>query len=471
MRIQARHIYLYILIACAILSFIYISVLPVAWFDELMDLDPAARWVLTGKHASIAWPFQGSGKLCLVNLPLRELPFILATWVFGPHIWAVRLVFYLLAIITASLLYKIAKISNMPTHFAWFVVAVVVLDKGFLEMMRGCRPEVMELALAFAIVLLSLRQAHVLATLVCIVAIYLHPSTWVFLAVFLGYNLFQISGLRTLWALGFAILTILIFNLYIQGNWSLFIAQYWHSAQVHSVPTGFLSNIGNHFYLRWLHYWQWEWWWLAGYAGVHVLLVLRFKHLTALAKLLAISIVLTGVFWFFVLTHNYRYTVFLNGLVALFYMQYLPVMHWLGKRKWLHWVVLAIVLVPFAGRLVVAQAHYAQRNPYSVLTWLHKNVPANNTLLIGESIGGYWSLQNPNTTQFAHHTMAHNAHFSAFKNVFLLSRNQKLPVYKQYPLQANPPILGKSIVGKSYAGICLYHITDSATFNSIVSKQ
>ena len=64
--------------------FINLEFLPIAWFDEVMDLEPVGRWFLTGKHASIAWPMQGAGEHSMVNLPMREATHFIAMAFFGP---------------------------------------------------------------------------------------------------------------------------------------------------------------------------------------------------------------------------------------------------------------------------------------------------------------------------------------------------------------------------------------------------
>jgi hypothetical protein len=139
------------------------------------------------------------------------------------------------------------------------------------------------------------------------------------------------------------------------------------------------------------------------------------------------------------------------------------------SQKGVQALCLAIVMASFIPRAGIALWQRQERNPHLVLNWLNKELPSQNTLLIGESIGSYWSLQHPNTA-FIHETQPQNAHFSDFKQVYFLSHNKSLPILSGYPIQTNKPLLGIEIQGKTYAGLHLYKVQSQVVFDSIVAK-
>lgn len=66
--------------------------LPIAWNDEIQNLDPALVWHHTGKYCSPLWPNPGAESEFLSYPPLLEAWHCLWLY-FGQSAWIVRLPF------------------------------------------------------------------------------------------------------------------------------------------------------------------------------------------------------------------------------------------------------------------------------------------------------------------------------------------------------------------------------------------
>ena len=434
-----------------------------------MDLEPVGRWFLNGKHASIAWPMQGCEETCLVNLPLRELPHFITMALFGPSVWGLRFIFFVLYVLAAIGFWKTIKMLNLPTSLGYFLVAVLFLDKGTLEMMRGCRPEILEMVfLAWGVYFIR-KENYLISSLLFLSLAWVHPSLWFVSMGFWAYGFAKSTPNIRYISLLLVLISLAGFWYYIGGDYLLFYKQFSKSAGAHIPEYGFLRKFINHFYLRYIAYWKVEFWWILLLIISHIWLFIRWKNLGPFGRTMLINTLLTSLFWLFLLMPNHRYSVSLNMLllfnVLFVFNAYLPKMN----HKWAQLFVIAILMVPFGARVFLGLAHREERNPHKVVAWMNEKLPKKNTLLLGESIGSYWSLQHAKT-KFAHDTQPQNAKFENFDQVFLLSRDKDYPVYAEYPIKENKIWFGWQLQGKTYAGICLYKVENQKIFNAIVKE-
>ena len=79
--------------------------LPIAWNDEIQNLDPALVWHHTGKYCSPLWPNPGAESKFLSYPPLLEAWHCLWLY-FGQSVWIVRFPFLIFHLLTALLLYR-----------------------------------------------------------------------------------------------------------------------------------------------------------------------------------------------------------------------------------------------------------------------------------------------------------------------------------------------------------------------------
>jgi hypothetical protein len=454
---------------CISLLFLNLEYLPVVWLDEVMDLEPVGRWFLNGEHASVAWPMQGCEEKCLVNLPLRELPHFIALSLFGSSVWGLRCIFLLFYVAAAFGFWKSLNTLNLPKSMAYFFVAILFLDKGTLEMMRGCRPEIIEMAaMAWGFYFIQ-QKKWLIASMLFLALAWIHPSMWL---VSFGFWLFIfIHSSKKIKSLSLisVVVSFLAFWLYIGGDYLLFFKQFSKSAGAHVPEYGFFKKLLNHFYRRYIAYWNVEFWWFFVFICSHIWIFSKWKQISSLAKITVLITVLTSVFWLLVLMPNHRYSVSLNMLLVFNLLLVLPNFSLKLNYKWVQFVVMAALLIPFGMRVALGLIHREERNPHQVIAWMEEQLPTQNTLLLGESIGSYWSLKHKGT-KFAHDTQPQNARFEEYDQVFFLSRDKDYPIFSQYPIKQNTTYFGWQLKGKTYAGICLYKIESQETFNAIVKE-
>ena len=98
--------------------------LPIAWNDEIQNLDPALVWHHTGKYCSPLWPNPGAESKFLSYPPLLEAWHCLWLY-FGQSVWIIRLPFLVFHLITALLLYRfVVHLLSAPASTSYlFIIA------------------------------------------------------------------------------------------------------------------------------------------------------------------------------------------------------------------------------------------------------------------------------------------------------------------------------------------------------------
>jgi hypothetical protein len=130
--------------------------LPIAWNDEIQNLDPALVWHHTGNYCSPLWPNPGAESKFLSYPPLLEAWHCLWLY-FGQSVWIVRLPFLIFHLLTALLLYRlVCQLLSAPSsarkqpepyspkiieQLALLITALFLFDKSTGEIARSLRVE------------------------------------------------------------------------------------------------------------------------------------------------------------------------------------------------------------------------------------------------------------------------------------------------------------------------------------------
>ena len=130
--------------------------LPIAWNDEIQNLDPALVWHHTGNYCSPLWPNPGAESKFLSYPPLLEAWHCLWLY-FGQSVWIVRLPFLIFHLLTALLLYRlVCQLLSAPSstrkqpepyspiiieQMALLITALFLFDKSTGEIARSLRVE------------------------------------------------------------------------------------------------------------------------------------------------------------------------------------------------------------------------------------------------------------------------------------------------------------------------------------------
>lgn len=130
--------------------------LPIAWNDEIQNLDPALVWHHTRKYCSPLWPNPGAESKFLSYPPLLEAWHCLWLY-FGQSVWIIRLPFLIFHLLTALLLHRFvvqllsadSSTRKQPEPYspkiieqlALLITALFLFDKSTGEIARSLRVE------------------------------------------------------------------------------------------------------------------------------------------------------------------------------------------------------------------------------------------------------------------------------------------------------------------------------------------
>ena len=167
----------------ASLSLINLDSLPVAWTDEVLNLDQAIQYIQNGTYTSKLWPNPNSDILFASYLPAIQW-FQTAYLTFLPiEIFWVRLPFAFLIWGSLFLTYRFIR-KNTPLNDLWSTVwvAIAFLDKSVFELSRSMRVE--PLLIFGTLLLFSISPKRKLCAIKALIIGYLamaHIYVWPFL--------------------------------------------------------------------------------------------------------------------------------------------------------------------------------------------------------------------------------------------------------------------------------------------------
>src|SRR5210317_2577737 len=126
----------------AILGIINLDTLPVAWTDEVLNLDPAVQHTISGEYRSALWPNPNSDVIFAGYLPLIQWVHHITLSVLPLEIFWIRLPFFLLSLLSIWLFQKILKPKISDNAIILTILTIIVfLDKTVFEMNRSMRVE------------------------------------------------------------------------------------------------------------------------------------------------------------------------------------------------------------------------------------------------------------------------------------------------------------------------------------------
>ena len=296
------------LLLFAIPVLLNLDLVPVAWLDETMNLDPAVQWHLKGRFISELWPNRGSEHLFMCYLPLVEWLHMLNLQVVPWEMFWVRLPFLLMFMAGAWCFFLLMKVQ-FRLHLSWamLLLALLLFDKSVFELLRSVRSETIELSLlAIWLWLCFRRPGTVFIPLLAGLLFMAHPKLWPALGVGMLFQWPFVRGnIRLLtWPLIFAFPTMAYFC------WlGAPIDIWWHQLQGQAAMHRAEGNrILAHFIARyWPYFKEQPWipvlhlitWWPALYA-------LR-RHRFSMKAMPACMWLLQDLSWMLILAPHHRY--------------------------------------------------------------------------------------------------------------------------------------------------------------------
>jgi len=143
-QVKPNTVFFVFLSVYALLGFINLTQLPVAWTDEVLNIDPAIQFHLNGNFTSKLWPNPGSDTVFASYLPLAHWTHTLTLYIFDFNIFNIRLPYLLMHCFTIWLLFNYLQqnIRNSNKWIPLLLTLVFALDKSVFEISRSVRVEV-----------------------------------------------------------------------------------------------------------------------------------------------------------------------------------------------------------------------------------------------------------------------------------------------------------------------------------------
>ncbi len=472
--LKSHQTFILFFLVYASLSFINLDSLPVAWTDEVLNLDPAIQQLHTGIYTSKLWPNPHSDVLFASYLPAIQW-FQTAYLRFLPiEIFWVRLPFAIITWGSLILAYLIIRRSSLLNDFwASIWVGIAFLDKSVFELSRSMRVEPI---LIFGILLLfywspKKKLWWIKALLIGYLAMG-HVYIWPFLVLSYLKDWIPLPPLKKV-AMGiFAVFAPFLFLKSLNFNLNILFEQMGFHAQQHTLTQTDLPHnpILNSLWYRFYPYY--------------------FEQALNPLLFYAMFILIIGIFMrqkMWRKPANWIYASWISGILMLFIVltpqyRYLPVFWITGlliciQSKRINFMapvlkVIAIILFinlsfSFLGRHTAAIIQAKSRNPIYVYDFLHKYLPNSTkkpTLILGESIGFYYAHRGRNYQRYDYGVDFYPQHFNwnHYEHVVLLTHNERpqdslIAIYNSPKKAFEIPSIMKSFAkGGTYDGMRIY---------------
>lgn len=457
-----------------ILSLINLDSLPVAWTDEVLNLDPAVQFIHNGQYTSKLWPNPNCDLIFASYLPALQW-FQTAYLSFLPiEIFWVRLPFAFLIWGSLILAYRIIR-KNTTLNDFWSTiwVAIAFLDKSVFELSRSMRVEPL---LIFGILLLFYwapkKRLWALKSLSIGFLSMAHVYIWPFLLVWFLSDWIRSPPRQKITATLLTLLAPIAFLASVNFNIGIIIQQMGFHAQHHTITQTDLPHnpILNTLWYRFFPYYQEQPLNPLFFYGMIILILNLFLKQKMWRK-----------------PDSWIYGAWLLGIILLFGIitpqyRYLPVFWILGillflSSKRIHVQTPALRLIAlliafngvfsFVGRHTAALLQTQARSPKGVHNFLRKNLKSeqnNTTLLLGESIGFYHAHHGKNYQRLDFGVDFYPQHldWNNYDQVVLLTHELRpqdslIATYKSAPEKwETPKIMQAFAKGGTYNGMRLY---------------
>ncbi len=403
MKIQVKPntVFFVFLSVYTLLGFINLTQLPVAWTDEVLNIDPAIQFHLNGNFTSKLWPNPGSDKVFASYLPLAHWTHTLTLYIFDFNIFNIRLPYLLMHCFTIWLLFNYLQ-QNIRNGNKWIpllLTLVFALDKSVFEISRSVRIEVPTMLLIS--IYLSLQNKLNLQFLrISILGLLSMAHLFIWPLVFFWFlqELLRSHSITTKTiSFGLILAPTILFLYQLDFNFKTLIEQLGMQTQDHRIVSTDLQHhpLINSFWYRFFpHYREQPIMWLV-YMTLLILvpyLTIRYKLFRRIDNIQLIGFITLTLALFFIGSPQYRY---LPPWLLLAFMlsSKIPQINWHYKYLMPILVIIAFnSFLSFGGRHLAACIQRPQRDATAVLNFIHKNIPQNQhkTLIWGESIGSYY---------------------------------------------------------------------------------
>lgn len=463
---------------------------PIAWIDEVMNIEPAWQYLQGNGFIGKMWPHAGTENAFLAYLPLSSFIHLVDIYLFPNEIFYTRLLWLVALGITCFYIFRYI-VARYLTNIAviYFILCLFVLDEGINNSLRNGRVEMPAIAIMSALFYLAIRNKRpsiqtVLISLLLISHPGLYPIAIIFALNILTKKASPLKRIQYILTICFfPFIYLLIANFDFQNIYQQLV--------LHGREHDQTAVQGNPFYL---HFFE-RFWPVYKYQPYMIVLniIMHISCVYAIIfrwnprqQLLEWSYLLTSLFWFFALAPFYRYTSVLSFMMFLhlpslvhrifsvfgflkFSLKSISKFQFIGV-----FLLLSILSVPFVVRHYYTFKQWPERNEYGVYTWLDKSLQASTSkknLIIDEAIGFYYTM-NHKGYDFTLPYSLHKINLNDYEHIYYLSfRNepQLSNLISTYTVEnTNTDIADRKII--TYNNLKLYEVPNELALEELKRK-
>lgn len=459
------------------LGYLNLDTLPVAWTDEVLNLDPAVQFVENGAYTSKLWPNKGANIHFASYLPGIQWFQTVYLYFLPIEIFWVRLPFFLINLGSIILIYRyLIKNTALNPFWITLISAVIFLDKSVFELMRSMR---VEPVIIFGVsILLNLSKKRSLYFLKALIIGYLsmcHVYVWPFLAFWFIYDWIRLNTAKKVLYILICLLPLFLFWSTTGYNASNILTQMGFHAQQHTVVQSDLPHnpLLNSLWYRFYPYYLEQALNPFIFLGLFlIILMLSLKHKAWKNLNYGIHLAwITGmIFLFGIMSPQYRYlpVFWIVGIVLVVTSKRINLTH----RIFRYGIVFIVLNASFSflGRHTAAILQSRARDAEAVHDFLRKELktqePDTKLLLLGESIGFYHAHRGRNAHNYDYGVDFYPQHFNwnNYDYIYLLSHEERPQDMLIATYQSNkealpiPKFMEKFAKGGTYDGMKVYQL-------------
>lgn len=462
-----------------ILILVNATMLPVAWVDEVMLIDPALNLINNGHFASKIWPFINTEVFFAAYLPVPAFLYAFALGIFSNTIFVTRITWIILFAIHIYLLYRLLSHYLKNKEIVYFLLFVYLNLEGITNAMRSGRAEIPELLfISLFLFAFLIKKNPIISGLSLTFLGLCHPSMWMicliaFIWIVFG-KFFKPFKIKFLISAGIPVILFILFageNLIEYQN-QLFVhaAEHSNTQNQHNFLTSYFVDFFLPVYASQPYLILFIW--LAfGYSCYKI-----FNYKKNRDIFIPLLFIGTYIFWMFSLAVFHRYTpviVFLSFLLIPSMMDLINNNYPNFKLKFkstlvtnmLFLIALLLVSAPFLIRNSVAIVQKQQRSTKPLFAWLDKEIKTDHKkiLIVGAPVGLFYSMKNENVE----YTLTYGTRkfkFNDYEKVYYLKHRHDRICGKfiaNYPISESDfeATLSKLFKTETYLGMSLYQIS------------
>ena len=422
----AAYVVLYFL-----LLFFNLHLIPIAWLDEVMCLDPGFRLANGQGYNSYFWPQKGTEDFFLAYLPIQPLMHYLHQLVLPFDIYWVRFPWSIYLLLGSIMFYASMRKLGLSTLFSVGMLLLIINEKSLFETTRGVRVEPLMFLAICSAVYVRIKNRSLLQSIVSTTMVFMHPDVWsIALVLYLDatYRSYKAHkrSTKTIAVVLTPLIGTFLFLLFIDFDIVSFIGQFLHQGNDHSASGNVFHRLHAHFIDRfWPYYISQPWIPTLVYAA---LIYAISNIIKKQENYLSYGVLITHLVWCSILGPFPRYNSILIVISLLVLAKPMYAMWMNLKPNIAHTALLGLCILSCADvviRHTMAIVQREERNPYAVIHWLQEELPKEDTYLItGSDIAYYAMAEDTTAGYFLYNIPPYKYDFNRYNRLLLLLDNK-----------------------------------------------